>query len=182
MGCQSDCRQSCQYCRLPPAGSVPSGIALHDRLEALDLRNNRLDTIPPEWTNAPNTLVAQAPLVYLRIAGNQFTVRLYSGCRALSAHFLCRYMWMLSKPPHVCDCQRKAVFAAGMLRLNGESAIFLVTFCHRPLQANFPTTFARLPKLAVLDMKNNKFKCVPVRRQVLETPDASSLQTKLYII
>ena len=55
---------------------MPSGIALHDRLEAIDLRNNRLDTIPPEWTNAPTTLVAQAPLVYLRIAGNQFTVRI----------------------------------------------------------------------------------------------------------
>jgi hypothetical protein len=66
----------------PRAGSVPSGIALHDRLEALDLRNNRLDTIPPEWTNAPTTLVAQAPLVYLRIAGNQFTV---SSCRSTVA-------------------------------------------------------------------------------------------------
>ena len=33
---------------------------------------------------------------------------------------------------------------------------------HRLLQANFPTTFARLPKLAVLDMKNNKFKCAPL--------------------
>ena len=64
---------------------MPSGIALHDRLEALDLRNNRLDTIPPEWTNAPTTLVAQAPLVYLRIAGNQFTVRVLHAGRARSA-------------------------------------------------------------------------------------------------
>lgn len=76
-GCQSDYNQTCQCCRPPPAGSVPSSIALHDRLEALDLRNNRLDTIPPEWTNAPTTLVAQAPLVYLRIAGNQFSVRVH---------------------------------------------------------------------------------------------------------
>lgn len=34
--------------------------------------------------------------------------------------------------------------------------------CHRLPQANFPNTLARLPKLAVLDMKNNKFKCAPL--------------------
>jgi hypothetical protein len=50
-----------------------------------------------------------------------------------------------------------------------------VTACYRLLQANFPTTLARLPKLAVLDMKNNKFKCVSVcGGQTLNTPDASS--------
>lgn len=27
------------------------------------------------------------------------------------------------------------------------------------LQSEFPSTLARLPKLAVLDMKNNKFEC-----------------------
>jgi hypothetical protein len=73
-GCEPPHYRDCDIVMTMLAGSVPSGIALHDRLEALDLRNNRLDTIPPEWTNAPNTLVAQAPLVYLRIAGNQFTV------------------------------------------------------------------------------------------------------------
>jgi hypothetical protein len=46
-----------------------------------------------------------------------------------------------------------------------------VCACSRLLQANFPTTFARLPKLAVLDMKNNKFKCVCPRS---DTPNVWS--------
>lgn len=55
-------------------GSVPSSIALHDRLEALDIRNNALDKVPADWTSAANTLVALAPLVYLRMADNHFSV------------------------------------------------------------------------------------------------------------
>lgn len=59
------------FCAL---GSVPSSIALHNRLEALDIRNNALTGIPPEWSSADAPLVAKAPLVYLRMADNQFDV------------------------------------------------------------------------------------------------------------
>lgn len=58
---------------------MPSSIALHDRLEALDIRDNALSTVPSEWNSAAKSLIAQSPLVYLRIADNQFQVSSAAG-------------------------------------------------------------------------------------------------------
>jgi hypothetical protein len=103
------------------AGSVPSSIALHDRLEALDLRNNALDTIPAEWTNAATSLVAQAPLVYLRIAGNQFAVRI---CMQAEVALHTR-LPMASKCWRLC----KRMYAAAMSSLPLDVANALTMFC-----------------------------------------------------
>jgi len=57
------------------SGSIPSTLALHPTLESLDVRNNQLTVIPQEWerTFSSTSLIAQASLVYLRLANNNFT-------------------------------------------------------------------------------------------------------------
>lgn len=149
--------------------------------------------MPGEWFTAATSLIAQAPLVYLRIADNKFTVSI-SVCQIVSIQFSLAPQLLRSSNDAVhglaawrmAKARRLPYVAAQWPRQPGQPAArqplrycvgtqvlvvlprFVFTsqwfcaplICIYPLQGQFPSTLARLPKLAVLDMKNNNFTCV----------------------
>lgn len=47
------------YATPHPAGAIPSSLGLHASLEALDVRNNQLTTLPDEWSSGADVLIAK---------------------------------------------------------------------------------------------------------------------------